>query len=113
MSTSVKLSKDESGKKVESKLYRSMIGSLLYLIASRPNISFSVGVCAIFQANPTESHLLAVKRIMKYGQVRTTLVCGFLLILTLPWLDIVMRIGLVALMIVRAHQGVASTLEII
>ncbi|PRQ53257.1 putative RNA-directed DNA polymerase [Rosa chinensis] len=43
-----------------------MIGSLLYLTASRPDISFSVGVCARYQANPKESHLKAVKRIIRY-----------------------------------------------
>ena len=45
MSTTLKLSKDASGKSVEQTLYRDMIGSLLYLTASRPDISFSVGVC--------------------------------------------------------------------
>jgi len=39
-----------------------MIGILLYLTASRPDIAFSVGVCARFEANPKESHLTAVKR---------------------------------------------------
>ena len=43
-----------------------MIGCLLYLIASCPNISFNVGVCTRFQANPKMSHLIAVKRIIKY-----------------------------------------------
>ncbi|XP_039119056.1 secreted RxLR effector protein 161-like [Dioscorea cayenensis subsp. rotundata] len=43
-----------------------MIGSLLYLTASRPDISFSVGVCARYQATPKESHLTAVKRIIRY-----------------------------------------------
>ena len=43
-----------------------MIGCLLYLIASCPDISFSVGVCARFQANPKRSRLSAVKRIIKY-----------------------------------------------
>ncbi|KAI5320937.1 hypothetical protein L3X38_040645 [Prunus dulcis] len=43
-----------------------MIGSLLHLIASRPDISYSVGVCARFQSDPKESHLFAVKRIIKY-----------------------------------------------
>ena len=47
-----------------------MIGSLLYLIASRPNISYSVGVCARYKANPKESHVIALKRIIKY--VKTT-----------------------------------------
>ncbi|KAK0593785.1 hypothetical protein LWI29_021976 [Acer saccharum] len=57
MSTTLKLSKDASGKSVEQTLYRGMIGSLLYLTASRPDISFSVGVCARYQADPKESHL--------------------------------------------------------
>ena len=47
-----------------------MIGSLLYLIASRPDISYSVGVFARYQANPKESHMTALKRIIKY--VKTT-----------------------------------------
>ena len=46
MSTSTKFDKDERGKCVDSKLYRFMIGSLLYLTASRPNIMFSVCLCA-------------------------------------------------------------------
>ena len=44
--THLKLSKDENGVNVDQSLYRSMIGSLLYLTASRPDISFAVGVCA-------------------------------------------------------------------
>ncbi|CAM8948278.1 unnamed protein product [Rhodiola kirilowii] len=43
-----------------------MIGSLLYLTASRPDIAYAVGVCARYQADPKESHLLQVKRIIKY-----------------------------------------------
>lgn len=43
-----------------------MIGSLLYLIASMPDIVFNVGLCARFQANPKESHLKAVKTILRY-----------------------------------------------
>ena len=43
-----------------------MIGSLLYLTASRPDIMFSVCMCARFQANPKEAHLIAVKRILRY-----------------------------------------------
>jgi len=51
---------------VDEKLYRGMIGSLLYLTASRHDLCFSVGVCARYQANPKQSHLNAVKRILKY-----------------------------------------------
>src|SRR5438128_7166765 len=54
------------GKPVDQKLYRSMIGSLLYLTASRPDIMFSVCMCARYQANPKESNEKAVKRILIY-----------------------------------------------
>ncbi|CAM8905579.1 unnamed protein product [Rhodiola kirilowii] len=67
--TYLKITKDDAGIKVSQTLYRSMIGSLLYLTASRPNIAYAVGVCARYHANPKESHLLQVKRIIKY-------VCG-------------------------------------
>ncbi|GAA0153068.1 transmembrane signal receptor [Lithospermum erythrorhizon] len=68
MATHVKITKDENGKEVDISNYRSMIGSLLYLTASRPDIAHSVGVCARFQAAPKESHLNLVKRIIKYVQ---------------------------------------------
>lgn len=58
--------KDEEGKDMDKSLYKNMIGTLLYLTSSRPNISYSVGVCAQFQANLKESHITAVKNIMKY-----------------------------------------------
>ncbi|KAK2390888.1 putative mitochondrial protein [Trifolium repens] len=66
MSTSTYVDQDESGKPIDITKYRGMIGSLLYLTASRPDIMFSVCLCARFQANPKESHLSSVKRIMKY-----------------------------------------------
>ena len=47
-------------------MYRSMIGSLLYLTASRPDISYSVGICARYQADLKESCIAAVKRIIRY-----------------------------------------------
>ncbi|XP_070040515.1 secreted RxLR effector protein 161-like [Nicotiana tomentosiformis] len=47
-------------------MYRGIIGSLLYLTASRPDIVFSVGLCARFQSNPKESHPKAAKRILRY-----------------------------------------------
>jgi hypothetical protein len=57
---------DPNGKEVDQKLYRSMIGSLLYLCASRPNFMRSVGMCERYQAAPKESHLMAAKRIFQY-----------------------------------------------
>jgi hypothetical protein len=56
----------DGGKSVDQKVYQSMIGSLLYLCASRPDIMLSVCMCARFQADPKEIHLRAVKRIMRY-----------------------------------------------
>ncbi|MCI03624.1 gag-pol polyprotein, partial [Trifolium medium] len=56
-STHLKLTKDEKGVDVDQSQYRSMIGSLLYLTASRPDITFVVGVCAKYQAEPKMSHL--------------------------------------------------------
>ncbi|XP_070009592.1 secreted RxLR effector protein 161-like [Nicotiana sylvestris] len=64
--TDTKLDIDEPSSSVDQKLYRGMIGSLLYLTTSRPNIVFSVGLCARFQANTKESYLTAVKRILRY-----------------------------------------------
>jgi hypothetical protein len=66
MSTNVKISADLTGKKVDPTLYRSKIRSLLYLTASRPDIAFSVGVCALFPTNPKESQFTTAKRIIRY-----------------------------------------------
>ena len=60
------LDQDLSGIPFDITLYRSMIGSLLYLCASRPDIMLSVGMCARYQASPMESHHMAVKRILRY-----------------------------------------------
>jgi hypothetical protein len=57
---------NKGGKSVDQKTYRSMIGSLLYLCASRPDIMLSVCMCARFQSDPKECHLVAVKRILRY-----------------------------------------------
>lgn len=65
ISTTLKLHQDPSRKKVKN-LYMSMIGSLLYLKTSCIDISFSVEVCTRYQASPKESHLVAIKRIIKY-----------------------------------------------
>ena len=66
MSPNVKLIINLLGKSVDLSLYRSMIGSLLYLTTSRPNISYNVGVCARYQANSKESHITVAKRFIKY-----------------------------------------------
>ncbi|GJR17260.1 hypothetical protein Tco_0965787 [Tanacetum coccineum] len=66
ISTETKLTKDVEGESVDNTKYRGMIGSLLYLMASRPDIMFSVCLCAHFQEDPKISHLEAVKRIFRY-----------------------------------------------
>jgi hypothetical protein len=57
---------NKGGKSVDQKAYWSMIGSLLYLCASRPDIMLSVCMCARYQSDPKECHLVAVKRILRY-----------------------------------------------
>ncbi|GJW86410.1 hypothetical protein Tco_0161750 [Tanacetum coccineum] len=61
-----KLGPDLSGKTVNETQYRGMIGSLMYLTASRPDIQFSTCLCARYQANPMESYLIAIRRIFRY-----------------------------------------------
>nr|GEX73128.1 hypothetical protein [Tanacetum cinerariifolium] len=60
------LLKDPDGEEVDVHIYRSMIGSLMYLTSSRPDIMFAVYACARFQVTPKASHLHAVKRIFSY-----------------------------------------------
>ncbi|GJW74422.1 hypothetical protein Tco_0133792 [Tanacetum coccineum] len=65
METQKPLLKDEDGEKVDVHIYRSMIGSLMYLTSSRPNMMFAVCACARYQVNPKVSHIHAVKRIFR------------------------------------------------
>ncbi|KAJ9553771.1 hypothetical protein OSB04_017816 [Centaurea solstitialis] len=66
MATGNKIGPDHEGKDVDLRTYRGMVGSLMYLTASRPDIMFATCVCARYQAKPKESHLAAVKRIFRY-----------------------------------------------
>ncbi|GKB74265.1 putative ribonuclease H-like domain-containing protein [Tanacetum coccineum] len=66
METHKPLLKDADGEDVDEHLYRSMIGSLMYLTSSRPDIMFAVCACVRYQVNPKVSHLHAVKRIFRY-----------------------------------------------
>nr|GEX72761.1 uncharacterized mitochondrial protein AtMg00810-like [Tanacetum cinerariifolium] len=61
-----KLDEDKEGKVVDSSHYRSMIGTLLYLTASRPDLQFAICMCVRYQARPTKKHLHAAKRIFWY-----------------------------------------------
>ncbi|GJT66277.1 putative ribonuclease H-like domain-containing protein [Tanacetum coccineum] len=73
METSKALTKDEDSEDADVHLYRSMIGSLMYLTSSRPDIMFSVCACSRFQVQPKVSHLNAVKRIFRYLKGRPNL----------------------------------------
>nr|GFA96848.1 hypothetical protein [Tanacetum cinerariifolium] len=61
-----KLDEDREGKAVDPSHYRGMIGTLLYLTASRPDLQFAICMCARYRAWPTKKHVLAVKRIFRY-----------------------------------------------
>jgi hypothetical protein len=66
MSSTASLGPDEDGDAVDQREYRSMIGSLLYLTATRPDIQFIVGLCARFQSSPRSSHRTIVQRVFRY-----------------------------------------------
>jgi len=66
MITGCRLSKDDTSPKVDQKVYRSMIGSLLYATASRPYVLHAVGLVGRFQVAPRENHLQEVKMIFRY-----------------------------------------------
>jgi hypothetical protein len=66
MATNGHLDLDEGGTIVDQKLFRSIISSLLYITAYRPDIMFSVCMCTRFQASHREAHLKAGKRILRY-----------------------------------------------
>nr|GEY20631.1 retrovirus-related Pol polyprotein from transposon TNT 1-94 [Tanacetum cinerariifolium] len=61
-----KLDEDREGKAIDPSHYHGMIGTLFYLIASRPDLQFAICMCARYQARPTEKHVHAVKRIFRY-----------------------------------------------
>ncbi|GKB01543.1 putative ribonuclease H-like domain-containing protein [Tanacetum coccineum] len=73
METHKPLSKDADGTDVDVHLYKSMIGSLMYLTSSRPDIMFAVCACLRFQVQPKASHMYAVKRIFRYHKGQPTL----------------------------------------
>ena len=81
-----------------------MIGSLLYLTASRPNIAFSVGLCARFQSKPNETNLKAVKRILRYLKHTPDLALWYPQGAILILLDMLMLIMQGAWLIEKAHQ---------
>ena len=66
LTTSEKLSKDDDFEKIDEGLYRNLIGSLLYLTTSKPDILFAVSVLSRFMHSPSEKHFSATKRVLRY-----------------------------------------------
>jgi hypothetical protein len=66
MSTTTSLGPDKDGETIDQREYRSMIGSLLYLMATWADIQFTVCLCTCFQASPRSSHRMTVQRIFRY-----------------------------------------------
>ncbi|GLJ38475.1 hypothetical protein SUGI_0783690 [Cryptomeria japonica] len=66
MVTCCKLSKEDEATSIDEKEYRSMIGKLHYVVHNRPDIAHAVGLAALFQKNPKETHLIETKRIFRY-----------------------------------------------
>ena len=62
----MKLVKDDGHEKVDGRAYRSLIGSLLYLYASRPDIAFTVNVLSKFMQSPSEMHYICANRVWRY-----------------------------------------------
>ena len=66
ISTGVKLGKDEDFERVDDNMYKSLIGSLLYLTANRPDICFVVSLLSRFMHSPRDKHLTTAKRVLRY-----------------------------------------------
>jgi hypothetical protein len=64
----LKLNKNHEGKKVDNTFYKQIVGNLMYLTATRPNIMYYMSLISRYMKNPTEMHLLAAKRILRYLQ---------------------------------------------
>jgi hypothetical protein len=61
-----RLSKNEGGAVVDTTMFKQMIGNLMYLIATRPNLMYSICLISRYMERPTEIHLQAAKRILRY-----------------------------------------------
>jgi hypothetical protein len=113
MSSTASLGPDEDGEAVDQREYRSMIGSLLYLTATRPDIQFAMGLCAHFQASAHSSHL---KTSSEFSGISNTLLSlGFGILLLLHWILLVflMLILQVVGLTERALLGLAIFLDLL
>ena len=88
-----------------------MIDSLLYLTTNRSDIQFSVCLCARFQANPKESHLIVVKRIFRYLSEIVNIVYGILEVVNLHYMYFQMLIMLVVNLIARVQVTLIKSLQ--
>ena len=70
-----KLSKRSSNPPVDTTMYRSVVGSLRYLVHTRPDLAYSVGIVSRFMENPTTEHMSAVKLILRYVKGTINLGC--------------------------------------
>lgn len=61
-----KLSRDESGKRVDATNFKQMVGCLMYLLATKPDLTYAVSLIARYMEKPTELHFAAAKRILRY-----------------------------------------------
>jgi hypothetical protein len=111
MGTNGHLDLDLGGTSIDQKVYRSMIGSLLYLCACRHDIILSVCMCARFQVIPKDCYLRAVKRIMRYLILTPNLGLWYPKGLVLSSLDIWMLIMPNAKLIERVHLGLVNFLD--
>jgi hypothetical protein len=77
MEPRLKLSRNSTTPEVDATQYRSLVGSIRYLVNTRPNLAFSIGYVARFMERPTEEHLGAVKHIIRYVPRTTHLGCQY------------------------------------
>lgn len=68
-----RLTKQEDGKKADATLFKQMVGSLMYMTVTRPDLAYSVCLISRFMANPMESHMMAAKRVLRYIRATTEL----------------------------------------
>lgn len=80
MEPKLKLSKFSKAEKVDSTEYRSVVGSLRYLLHTRPDLNFAVGYVSRFMENPTKEHMTAVKHILRYVRGTVGLGCNYKLV---------------------------------
>jgi hypothetical protein len=106
------LDTDEEGEAMDQKEYHSMIGSLLYLTATRPDIQFAVGLCVHFQSSPRTSHRQAVKRTMRYLHSHLSLVFGFRSPPLFLFTGILIRIMLAVALRESPRRGLVNLLDL-